>query len=143
MVIVITSGYFDPLHVGHLDYLKKAKGVGDMLVCIVNNDEQAKLKKKKPFMSEWDRVEIISSLACVDRVVLSEDVDESVCRTLKMLKENHRFDTVIFAKGGDRHSGNIPEAETCRDLGIFILEGLGEKIRASSELIKQAQEETK
>ena len=57
--VVIVSGYFDPLHVGHLEYLRMASELGDQLLVIVNNDKQAKLKKGESFMSEKDRMEII------------------------------------------------------------------------------------
>lgn len=139
--VVVASGYFDPLHVGHIEYLKKAKEVGDYLVVIVNNDAQAKLKKGYSFMPEQDRVEIIKSLGCVDSVILSKDKDESIKNTLTEVKKDHEWGTVIFAKGGDRRIQEIPEADVCRKLGIYILEGLGDKVRSSSELVKRIKEE--
>ena len=66
--IVCVSGYFDPLHIGHLEYFKKSKKIGKQLMVIVNNDEQAILKKGKPFMSFKERIEIIRELRCVDIV---------------------------------------------------------------------------
>ena len=57
--IVIASGYFDPLHVGHLEYFKMAKELGDTLVVILNNHDQAMLKKGDEFMLEKDRMEIV------------------------------------------------------------------------------------
>ena len=125
---VVTSGYFDPLHVGHLECLELAKELGDKLIVIVNSDFQAKLKKGKSFMNEKDRMKIISALKCVDEVFLSIDKDKSQCESLKYLKPD------IFAKGGDRTSDEIPEAKVCRDFNIKIIDGLGEKIRSSSEL---------
>ena len=70
---VAVSGYFDPIHIGHLEYLKLAKELGDKLVVIVNNNYQCALKKGKPFMDESDRVEIVRSLEMVDEVFLSID----------------------------------------------------------------------
>tara|TARA_Y100001968_G_scaffold85402_1_gene76510 strand:+ start:727 stop:1134 length:408 start_codon:yes stop_codon:yes gene_type:complete len=125
---VVTSGYFDPLHVGHLECLELAKELGDKLIVIINSDFQAKLKKGKSFMNEKDRMKIISALKCVDEVFLSIDKDKSQCESLKYLKPD------IFAKGGDRTSDEIPEAKVCRDFNIKIIDGLGEKIRSSSEL---------
>ena len=125
---VVTSGYFDPLHVGHLECLELAKKLGDKLIVIVNSDFQAKLKKGKSFMNEKDRMKIISALKCVDEVFLSIDKDKSQCESLKYLKPD------IFAKGGDRTSDEIPEAKVCRDFNIKIIDGLGAKIRSSSEL---------
>jgi cytidyltransferase-like protein len=136
--IVIASGYFDPLHVGHLEYLTLARNLGDELWVIVNNDKQAVLKKGKPFMSAKDRSAIVSGLACVDGVVISIDEDNSICHTLKNISSTCREDDVIiFAKGGDRVAAEIPEADICRKLNIKVVDGLGDKIRNSSELTKQ------
>ena len=128
MKIVATSGYFDPLHVGHLECLELARELGDKLIVIINNDLQAKLKKGKSFMSQEDRMKIIAALACVDEVFLSIDKDKTQCESLKYLRPS------IFAKGGDRMTDEIPEAKVCSDLGIKIVDGLGEKIRSSSSM---------
>ena len=128
MKIVVTSGYFDPLHVGHLECLEMAKELGDRLIVIVNSDLQAKLKKGKSFMNENDRMKIISALKFVDGVFLSIDKDKSQYESLRYIKPN------IFAKGGDRMSDEIPESKVCKELGIKIVDGLGEKIRSSSDL---------
>lgn len=127
--IVVTSGYFDPIHVGHIECLEKAKQLGDKLIVIVNNDNQAILKKGKPFMSDKDRCSIVSKLKMVDEVFLSIDQDRSVCKSIEYLKPH------IFAKGGDRTSDEIPESKVCREYGIEIIDGLGHKIRSSSEFI--------
>jgi len=130
MIKVCTSGYYDPLHVGHIECFEKAKLLGDYLIVIVNNDYQASLKKSKSLMCEEDRVRIISSLKMVDEVVLAIDQDKSCCNTLKIIVPN------IFAKGGDRFAGEIPEKEVCDMLNIKIVDGLGDKIRSSSQIIK-------
>lgn len=134
MKTVVVSGYFDPLHVGHLENISLARELGDKLIVIVNNDKQAVLKKGSSFMKEEDRVKILSSLKDVDEVFLSIDEDPSVCKSLEAVNPD------IFAKGGDRHSGEIPEGEICRKLNIEIIDGLGKKIRASSDLIREAKE---
>lgn len=132
-VVVAVSGYFNPLHVGHLDMITKAAKLGDKLVVIVNNDKQVKLKGSVPFMSEADRVRVIGSLKGVDEVFLSIDKDKTVCRSLTKIKPN------IFANGGDRHSiGDVPEYPICKKFGIKMVDGLGKKIRASSEMIARA-----
>ena len=128
MKIVTTSGYFDPLHVGHIECLQLAKQLGDKLIVIINSDSQAKLKKGESFMKENDRMKIILALECVDEVFLSIDKDKSQCESLKHLKPD------IFAKGGDRTSKEIPESKICKELGIKIIDGLGKKIRSSSKL---------
>ena len=125
---VAVSGYFDPIHVGHLEYLKLAKSLGDKLVVIVNNNNQCIMKKGKPFMDEVDRVEIVKCLKMVDEVFLSVDKDRTVCASLKILKPD------IFANGGDRSVGEVPESSVCKKYNIEMIDGLGDKIRSSSEL---------
>jgi len=124
---VVASGYFDPIHVGHIEYLEMAAKLGDKLIVIVNNDNQAVLKKGTPFMTEGDRLKIVSSLKCVDEVFLSIDEDPTVCRSLQAVSPD------IFAKGGDRFVDEIPEATTCKEIGAEIVDGLGMKIRSSSD----------
>ena len=85
---VAVSGYFDPIHVGHLEYLRMAKELGDSLVVIVNNNQQCTLKKGKHFMDENDRVEIVKALKFVDEVFLSVDNDRTVCKSLEDLPIN-------------------------------------------------------
>lgn len=124
--VVVTSGFFDPLHVGHVELFKLAKEQGDKLIVVLNNDKQVFLKRgKEPFMKEKERKEVIESIKYVDEVFISIDEDESVCKSLESVKPD------IFAKGGDRFSYEIPEAKICKDLGIEIVDGLGEK-RGSS-----------
>ena len=125
---VAVSGYFDPIHIGHLDYLELAKKLGDKLVVIVNNNHQCKLKKGKPFMDELDRMRIVESLGIVDEVFLSIDSDRSVCKSLEEIKPD------IFANGGDRATSEIPESVVCKKYNIEMVDGLGDKIRSSSSL---------
>ena len=131
LITVVASGYFDPLHVGHIEYLEKAKQLGDELVVIVNSDVQAKIKKGRAFMREEDRLKIVKSLKCVDKALISIDNNNSVCESLRVVKPH------IFANGGDRKEEEIPEAEVCRELGIEMVDGLGEKIRSSSDYNKK------
>ena len=113
--------------------IQKSKKLGDKLVVIINNDFQVKLKGSVPFMKQEDRIKIISALRDVDEVFLSIDRDKTVCKSLSKIKPN------IFANGGDRKSLNdVPEYPVCQKLGIDMVDGLGKKIRASSELIKKA-----
>jgi cytidyltransferase-like protein len=128
MKVIAISGYFDPIHVGHLEYINMAKKLGDKLVVIVNNNYQCELKKGKPFMDEKDRVIIVSNLKNVDEVFLSIDKDKTVCASLEKIKPD------IFANGGDRKNYEIPESVICKKYDIKIIDGLGEKIRSSSDL---------
>ena len=128
MKVVAVSGYFDPIHVGHLEYLKMAKNLGDKLIVIVNSDYQAGLKKGTSFMPEDDRLEIVKSLRCVDEVFLSIDKDKSICKSLEYLKPD------IFANGGDRSLNEIPETAVMEKYNIEMIDGLGMKIRSSSQI---------
>jgi len=128
---VAVSGYFDPLHVGHVEYLEMASRLGDYLVIILNNDRQALKKKPKVFMPLEQRKKILEAIKWVDEVYVSIDEDETVCHSLQVVKPD------IFAKGGDRFIEEIPEAKTCRKLKIKMIDNLGYKIQASSELMKK------
>lgn len=125
---VAVSGYFDPIHVGHLEYLRMAKELGDSLVVIVNNNYQCKLKKGRHFMDENDRVEIVKALRFVDEVFLSVDKDRTVCKSLEEIKPD------VFANGGDRATSEVPETPVCKKFNIKMVDGLGDKIRSSSSL---------
>ena len=134
-VVVAVSGYFNPLHIGHLEMIERAKKLGDKLVAIVNNDIQVALKGSFPFMSAADRLKIVKAIKGVDEVFLAIDKDLSVRQSLAQIKPH------IFANGGDRKSvGDVPEYEVCQRLNIKMVDGLGRKIRASSLLIAQDRE---
>ena len=132
--IVVVSGYFDPIHAGHIEYFKLAKELGDKLIVILNNDEQSKLKKGKYFMPLEERKEIVKAIRYVDDVFVSIDKDRTVCKSLEKINPH------IFAEGGDRFSHEIPDAEICKKLGIKIIDGVGKKIQSSSELVHKAEE---
>ena len=142
--IVITSGYFNPLHIGHINLIREAKNLGDFLVVIVNNDNQVRLKGSVPFMVEEERIEIVKALRYADEVVLAVDKDKTVAESLKMIAGSHAGE-LFFAKGGDRNSDNIPENEkkVCQEFNIKIINGVGgDKIQSSSWLIKNAAVKT-
>ncbi|MAG38352.1 cytidyltransferase [Candidatus Pacearchaeota archaeon] len=132
--VVAISGYFDPIHVGHLELIEKAKSLGDKLVVIVNNTEQAINKKGFEFMPFHERLKIVKAIKGVDSVFPSIDTDISVCKALAAIKPN------VFANGGGRHQGEVPETALCKELNIEMVDGLGEKIQSSSDLAKKAEE---
>ena len=125
---IAISGYFDPIHVGHIEYINNAKRLGDWLIVIVNNNKQCALKKGKHFMDENDRVLIVQNIRAVDEVFLSIDDDKTVCKSLKEVNPD------VFANGGDRKNYEIPESIVCKENNIEIIDGLGDKIRSSSDL---------
>ena len=130
IIKVAASGYFNPLHKGHVEYLEKAKELGDYLVVIVNSDKQRELKRSKEFMHEEERMLIVSALRCVDEVILSIDEDTTVCNSLRLVQPD------IFAKGGDRTIDEIPESKVCNEIGAKMVDGLGDKVQSSSWLLK-------
>ena len=132
---IVVSGYFDPLHVGHLEYLQNAKKLGTKLIVIVNNDIQATLKKGKPFMPSRERCTIMEALECVDQVVESIDEDRTVRETLASIDPVPH----MFCNGGDQFNTSIPESKICGELGIELVDGLGDKIQSSSWLISKSK----
>jgi len=130
--IACVSGYFDPIHIGHIEYFKNAKKCADKLLVIVNNDEQAILKKGRAFMPADERIKIIQELRCVDYVFKSVDTDRTVCKSLSVVEPRPTY----FCNGGDQNNNSIPETGICEELGIDLVDGLGEKIQSSSWLIK-------
>jgi len=141
MRVVVISGYFNPIHTGHLDYIKAASKLGDKLVVIVNNDNQVSLKGSVPFMKEYERMRIVDAIKGVSKTVLSIDTDEAVTETIKSIYNefsvDYFFDSMIFANGGDRTKGNSPEEEYCEWRGIKTVYNVGgEKTQSSSELLK-------
>ena len=138
--LIIVSGYFNPLHIGHIDYFENAKRGFDKLIVIVNNDFQRKLKGSKEFMLEDERVSIINALSITDKVFLSVDKDRSVSKTINKiyLLYNDQYD-IFFGNGGDQSSNNVPENKICKELGVKLIDGLGEKIQSSSWLLNKKQ----
>ena len=143
--IVITSGFFNPLHIGHINLIKKAKELGDFLVVIVNNDQQVKIKGSIPFMPEQERIEIIKVLRYADDVILAVDKDSTVAESLIAVAKKYPNAELFFAKGGDRNSGNIPENETkaCEDFNIKIINNVGGgKVQSSSWLLQNIKKDS-
>jgi cytidyltransferase-like protein len=136
--VIIVSGYFNPIHKGHLEYFINAKSKGDLLYVIVNSDLQRALKESKEFQKEDERLFIVKHIKEVDQAFLSIDQDRTVCKTLEML--NAKFGEMFqlaFANGGDQSNNSIPEASICQALGIELIDGLGEKIQSSSWLLEK------
>jgi len=133
---VIVSGYFNPLHKGHIEYFKLAKSHGDLLFVIVNNDLQRKKKGSNEFMLQDERLIIISSLKIVNEVFLSIDNERDVSKTIRYIFDNYKNFDLSFANGGDQNNDSIPERKVCEDLGIKLIDNLGNKIQSSSWLIK-------
>ena len=136
---IIVSGYFNPIHKGHLDYFNQAKELADELIVIVNNDFQRELKGSQKFQLQEERVIIVSNIKAVDRVYLSVDQDRTVCQTItKISEELGATHDLAFANGGDQNNQSIPEVPVCQKLGVTLIDGLGDKIQSSSWLLKKS-----
>ncbi|MSR73609.1 MAG: hypothetical protein EXS60_00915 [Candidatus Pacebacteria bacterium] len=138
--VVVVSGGFDPVHIGHVRMFQEARALGDWLVVVLNNDNWLIKKKGFVFMPEAERKEVIEAFRAVDEVVLTKHeagiTDMSICKTLEEIKPD------IFANGGDRKIDNIPEVATCESIGcemVFNI-GRGGKVQSSSELAKKIKE---
>lgn len=147
--LVIVSGYFNPIHTGHINLIKSARELGDKLLVIVNNDEQQQQKKGKIIMDQWNRMDVVETLRDVDEVVLSIDTDRTVVKTLEKIARVYTSEdftslfgefAMIFANGGDRDSEKaIPETDICNAYGIKLRFGVGgtDKAFSSSDINKR------
>ena len=135
---IIVSGYFNPLHKGHIELFHNAKQHGDHLIVIVNNDDQRVLKGSKEFMPESERLLIINELQVTDTAILSIDTDSTVIKTIEKIHAEYSDSmNLVFGNGGDQNNESIPEASVCIKLGIELIEGLGDKIQSSSWLLNK------
>lgn len=107
--IVLVTGGFDPLHIGHIEYFKEASKLGNKLVVGLNSDEWLKRKKGKEFMDWINRASVISELKSVDYVIAFDDSDNSAVDAIKKCLERYPNSLVVFANGGDRGKDNSPE----------------------------------
>ena len=134
---IIVSGYYNPIHKGHLEYFNNAKALCDELFVIVNNDHQRELKGSKEFQKEDERMIIVSNIKAVDKAILSIDQDRTVCETIRMIANDYGAKYELgFANGGDQNNDTIPERPICEDMNVAMIDGLGDKIQSSSWLLK-------
>lgn len=135
MTIVMASGGFDPLHVGHIRYLRAARKLGDCLIVILNGDSFLMRKKGYVFMPIEQRQELLQSLSFVDCVMPFEDDEDDVAKMIFNIKPH------IFAKAGDRSISTLPvrEIRACKEVGCKIVDNLDNSFEGhSSDLVKEA-----
>lgn len=138
--IVLVTGGFDPLHSGHLAYLKAARKLGDKLIVGVNSDSWLERKKGKNFLPLSERYEIVSSIKYVNNCILFNDNDDTAIEAIKNVIMLFPFDRIIFANGGDRKQSNVPEqAPGLFDREIIFQYGVGgsDKKNSSSWILKK------
>ena len=134
---VIISGYFSPLHAGHLDMIEAAADRGDHLIVIVNNNAQQVIKKGKVIMDEADRLRVVQALRVVDDAFVAVDEDRTVIASIEAVAKKYPDHDLIFANGGDRASGAVvPETPICEKYGIEMVFDMGgtEKRDSSSRI---------
>jgi len=146
MRVGIISGYFNPIHTGHLDYIEGAKQRCDLLYVIVNSDRQVDIKGSKQFMDEVSRLRILRALVYVNKAMVSIDDDSTVCRSIKSIHKQYCDDPFVsdiyFMNGGDRGQGTVPEAEVCEELDIKMIYNVGGiKTESSSTLLQKIANE--
>jgi cytidyltransferase-like protein len=133
--IVLVTGGFDPIHSGHIEYLKSAKKLGDILIVGVNSDDWLTRKKGRPFMPITERTTLIENLKMVNHVILFNDNDNTAIEAIKNVKALYPHDTVVFANGGDRTKENIPEM-VVEDVEFVFGVGGENKVNSSSWILE-------
>jgi len=140
-ILVIVSGYFGPLHVGHLDMIEAGADAGDELMVIVNNNAQQIRKKGKVIMDEADRLRIVRALRAVDHAMIAVDEDGTVCASLDTIADQFVAYQLVFGNGGDdrRNNDEVPETEVCTRRNIEMVFGMGglDKADSSTRLIAE------
>jgi len=139
--VAIVSGYFNPLHEGHLDFIEAAHELSDSVAVIVNNDKQVKMKGSKVLYDEQTRLRIISALKKVDYAIVSIDKDSSVANSIKKivndLSYSKEYGSVdfLFVNSGDRVGETNPkESKVCQKLDIMQIGIHMPKVNSSSSI---------
>jgi len=137
--VAVVSGYFNPIHAGHVEYLRLARefvGPGGRVIAIVNSDAQSMLKKGSSLVPQEDRRRVVEAVRYVDVAIVSVDSDRTVRETLRQLSASEPRPT-HFVNGGDVVS-SCSEERVCEELGIQLVYGLGDKIQSSSWILERA-----
>lgn len=147
MKVVLVTGGFDPLHSGHIEYFKAAKKLGDKLIVAVNSDAWLTRKKGRPFMPFEERIKIIDALEVVDQTtyVMNDDKNDDAGGAIFHTLATHGNIEIIFANGGDRKEGNVPEEEQWGDdPHVTFVYGVGgeDKKNSSSWILKEWSQPT-
>jgi rfaE bifunctional protein nucleotidyltransferase chain/domain len=128
-VVAMANGVFDLLHVGHVRYLQAAREMADRLVVAVNSDASTRAYKgpDRPMIPEAERAELVAALACVDHVIVFDDLD--VRPTLRALRPD------LHVKGTDYTEGSVPERDEVLAYGGRVAIAGDPKDHSSTETI--------
>ena len=142
--VIILSGGFDPVHIGHMRMFREAANLGANVIVGLNSDSWLCRKKGKPFMKWEERAEILECCKFINQVLPIDDSDDTACdiieQVYKLFKDKDY--KVYFANGGDRKKGNVPELHTCKNMNVTMLWGIGgDKIQSSSDLTANWEKE--
>jgi len=141
MITVVATGGFDPIHSGHIEYLKDASNCGTNLVVGVNSDAWLKRKKGRYFMTWEERAAIVGALTCVDKVISFDDSDDTAINAIEKARALFPNDKIVFVNGGDRTKENIPEM-VCEDVDFEFGVGGENKANSSSWILKEWSQPT-
>lgn len=142
MKISVVSGGFDPLHSGHLSYIKSARAYGEYLIVALNSDEWLSKKKGRAFMPFEERKLILESIKGVDEVLAFQDDEAGSCiNALVKIKQKYPKSQITFCNGGDRGKDNIPEMEA-KGINFAFSVGGDDKKNSSSWILKEWQYES-
>jgi cytidyltransferase-like protein len=137
--ISVASGGFDPIHSGHIQYLKDSKSLANYLIVALNSDSWLQEKKGKHFMPFYERKIILESLKYVDEVISFDDDEIGSCiNALESIKKNNHNKNIVFCNGGDRNENNIPEEEV-KNIEFAFNVGGSKKQNSSSFILKEFQ----
>jgi len=138
MKIIIVTGGFDPLHLGHIEYINAAKSLGNFLIVGLNSDNWLTRKKGKPFLTFDERFVIMSNIKAVDKVIEFDDSDGTAIDAIRISRQMFPDEGLYFANGGDRTSQNIPELICAEQYKANFLFGVGgaDKKNSSSWILK-------
>jgi cytidyltransferase-like protein len=134
--VVLVTGGFDPLHSGHIEYLKAAKKLGNVLIVGVNSDAWLTRKKGRAFMPGNERIAVLENLKFIDACILFNDNDDTAIEAIRNVQNLYPNSQIIFANGGDRTKDNIPEM-ICQDVEFVFGVGGEDKLNSSSWILEE------
>ncbi len=137
--VLVLSGGFDPLHVGHIRMIQQARDMAALIVVGVNSDDWLMRNKGRVYMKFEERREIVASIRGVTSAVGFNDADDTAINLIQMVSTMSPGAKIAFGNGGMRTALNVPEVAVCQSLGIDMIWGLGgDKVQSSSELVHRS-----